>query len=211
MLASITDPESEHFAAATRHEQAQALDHVAMLELHEWLIRMRFRLFGGLRPWDQQDALAETFIRTLEFAHKMRKPSALYGACFTIGLRVRAQRVAEYIRERCSPPGVVPLVPWPPERRLFEKDRRTGAFLAIRSLPASDQEILLRFLFKEQTPEQIKFEMHLTETQFRLRKNRAISRVRLRANAILANVRMSRYRGNGAALPVYSFQKGAIA
>jgi DNA-directed RNA polymerase specialized sigma24 family protein len=212
MLASITDPESEHFATATRHEQAQALDNVAMLELHEWLSRMRFRLFGGLRPWDQQDALAETFIRTLEFAHKMRKPSALYGACFTIGLRVRAQLVAEYIRERGSPPGVLPLVPWhPEERRLSELDRREGMLLAIRSLRASDQELLLRFYFKEQTPEQIQFEMQLTATQFRLRKNRAINRVRLRTSAILEDVRISRYSGNGAALPIYSFQKGAIA
>jgi DNA-directed RNA polymerase specialized sigma24 family protein len=210
MLASTTDPESEHFATATRHEQAQALDNVAMLELHEWLSRMRFRLFGGLRPWDQQDALAETFIRTLEFAHKMRKPSALYGACFTIGLRVRAQRVAEYIRERCSPPWVVPLVPWHPERRLFERDLRTGALLAIRSLRASDQEILLRFYFKEQTPEQIQFEMQLTATQFRLRKSRAISRARLRTSAILQDVRISRYSGNGTGLPVYSFQKGPL-
>jgi DNA-directed RNA polymerase specialized sigma24 family protein len=211
MLDSITDPESEHFATATRHEQAQALDNIAMLELHEWLNRMRFRLFGGLRPWDQQDAVEETFIRTLEFAHKIRNPGALYGACHTIGLRVRAQRVAEYIRERCSPPGVVPLVPWHPERRLFERDRRKGMLLAIRSRRASDQEILLRFYFKDQTPEQIQFEMQLTATQFRLRKNRAIRRVRLRTSAILEDVRISRYSGNGTALPVYSFQKEAIA
>lgn len=50
LVASITDPESEHFASATRREQVQALDNVAMLELHEWLNHMRFRLFGDLRP-----------------------------------------------------------------------------------------------------------------------------------------------------------------
>jgi len=206
LVASITDPESEHFATATRHEQAQALDNVAMLKLHEWLNHMRFRLFGGLRPWDQQDALAETFIRTLEFVHKVRDPGALYGACFTIGLRVRAQRVTEYIQERCRPPGVVPLVPWHPERRLFERDRRNGMLLAIRSLRASDQEILLRFYFKEQTPEQIQFEMQLTATQFRMRKNRAINRVRLRASAILADVKDQPRSGNGAK-PDYFVQR----
>jgi hypothetical protein len=31
---------------ATRREQVQALDNVAMLELDEWLNHMRFRLFG---------------------------------------------------------------------------------------------------------------------------------------------------------------------
>jgi hypothetical protein len=90
LVASITDPESEHFAGATRREQVQSFDKVAMLKLHEWLNHMRFRLFGDLRPWDQQDAVEETFIRTLEFAYKMRNPGALYGACFTMGLRVRA-------------------------------------------------------------------------------------------------------------------------
>jgi len=187
------------------------LDSAAMLDLHKWLSRRRFKLFGDLRPWDQQDAVEETFIRTLEFAGKMRDPGLLRTACFTIGLRVRAQRVAEYVRERRrAAPGIVPLVPWHPERRLFERDRRTGTLLAIRSLGASDREILLRFYFKEQTPDQIQLEMQLTATQFRLRKTRAISRVRLRARAILADVRISRYSGNSAVLPAYSFP-GAIA
>ena len=50
LVASITDPVSEHFAGATRREQIQALDNVAVLELHEWLNHMRFRLFGDLGP-----------------------------------------------------------------------------------------------------------------------------------------------------------------
>jgi len=179
--------------------QSLALDSAAMLDLHQWLNRQRFRLFGGLRSSDQQDAVADTFIRTLEFADKMRDPSALYGACFSIGLRVRAQRVTEYVRERRhAAPGVVPLVPWHPERRLFEKDRRTGAMLAIRGLRARDREILLRFYFKGQTPEEIQLEMQLTATQFRVRKSRAITRARLHASAILADVRISRYGGNNA-------------
>jgi DNA-directed RNA polymerase specialized sigma24 family protein len=161
-----------------------------MLDMHEWLRRRRFRLFGNPRPWDQQDALQETFIRTLECADKIRDPGAIYAACFTIGLCVRAH---EYIQERCSaPPGVVPLVPWHPERNQFERDRHKGALLAIRSLQASDQEILLRFYFNGQTPEQIQVDMQLTATQFRLRKSRAIGRARLRASAILAHVRISR-------------------
>jgi DNA-directed RNA polymerase specialized sigma24 family protein len=187
------------------------LDGAAMLDLHEWLSRWRVRLFGDLRPWDQQDALQETFIRTLEFADKMRDPGALQGACFKIGLRVRAQCVTEYIRERSrAAPGVVPLVRWHPERHLLEGDRRTGALLAIGSLRASDREILLRFYFKGQTREQIQLEMQLTATQFRLRKTRAISRARLRARAILADVGDQQRSANRAGLPVQSFQR-AIA
>ncbi len=176
-----------------------ALDSSAMLDLHEWLNRQRFRLFGDLRSWDQQDAVAETFIRTLEFADRMRDSGALYGACFSIGLRVRAQHVTEYIRERRhAAPGVVPLVPWHPERHLFERVRRTSALLAIGGLRASDQEILFRFYFKGQTQEEIQLEMQLTATQFRVRKSRAISQARLRARAMLADVRISRYGGNNA-------------
>jgi DNA-directed RNA polymerase specialized sigma24 family protein len=187
-------PVAGTFPDATAH--TPGLDSAAMLDLHEWLNHRRFRLFGDLRSWDQQDALEDTYIRTLEFADKMRDPSALYGACFTIGLRVRAERITEYIRERCSAaPGVERLASWDPERRLFERHRRTGALLAIRSLRPSDQEILLRFYFKEQSQEQIQLEMQLTATQFRLRKNRAITRARLRACAILAHVRISRTTG----------------
>jgi DNA-directed RNA polymerase specialized sigma24 family protein len=181
--------------------QSLTLDSSAVMDLYEWLNRRRFSLFGDLRRWDQQDAIQEAFIRTLDFAGRMLDHGAIYGACYTIALRVRAQRIAdiaEYIQERCSPPGVVPLVQWHPECRLFERDRRTGTLLAIRSLPVTDQEILLRFYFKEQTPKQIQLEMHLTATQFRLRKSRAISRVRLRASAILADVRSRTRSGNGA-------------
>jgi DNA-directed RNA polymerase specialized sigma24 family protein len=191
--------------------QPPALDSAAILDLHAWLNRHKFRLFGDLRPWDQQDAVEETFIRALEFAGRIRDPRALHGACFTIGLRVRAKRVSEYIQERRSTPGVVPLVRWNPERHLFERSRRTSAMLAICSLQASDQQILLRFYFKEQTAEQIQVEMHLTETQFRLRKSRAIGRARLRASAILAEVQISKYSGNGAGLPDYFFQIESIA
>ena len=191
--------------------QPLALDSAAMLDLHEWLNRRRFRLFGDLRSSDRQDALEETFIRTVEFADKMRDPSALYGACFAIGLRVRAQRVAEYVRERRNAaPGVVPLVPWHPERHLFERYRRTSALLAIRSLGASDQEILFRFYFKGQTQEEIQLEMRLTATQFRLRKSRAISRARLHTRAMLADVRTSRNSRNSGELPVCSFQRAIV-
>lgn len=190
--------------------QSTALDSASMLDPHAWLNRRRFRLFGDLRPWDQQDAIEETYMRTLEFANQIRDPGALYGACFTIGMRVRAQCIAEYVRERCGAPGVVPLVPWHPERHLFKRDRDTSALLAIRTLPASDQELLQRFYFKEQTPEQIQLEMHLTATQFRLRKSRAIGRARLRACTMLADVQGQPRSGNGAALPVH-FSQRAIA
>jgi DNA-directed RNA polymerase specialized sigma24 family protein len=208
-----TELEAVPVCGSVPHNTAHspALDSAAMLDLHKWLNRKRFRLFGDLRSSDQDDAVAETFLRTLEFADRMRNPGALYGACFAIGLRVRAKRVTEYIRERRhAPPGVMPLVPWHPERRLFEKYRRTGALLAIRALRALDREILLRFYFEGQTQEEIQLEMQLSATQFRVRKNRAITRARLHARAILADVRISRYSKDAAEMHAYSFHR-AIA
>ena len=62
LVASITDPESEHSDVATRREQVQALDNVAMLELHEWLSHMRFRLFGRSAAVGPTGRVEETFI-----------------------------------------------------------------------------------------------------------------------------------------------------
>src|SRR5690348_2511601 len=187
LVPSIADRESKHFRETPHLRQPQALDNAAMLNLHAWLNQRRFWLFGGLWPCDQKDAVAETFVRTLEFADKMRDPGALYGACVTIGLRIRARRMREYINENLvTSRSADPAHSWHPERHLFERQRRKSALLAIRTLSAPDREIIRRFYFDEQPREQIQDEMHLTHTQFRLRKSRAISRAGLLARAMLA-------------------------
>lgn len=188
LVPSIADRESKHLREIPHRRQAQALDHAAMLELHEWLERRRFWLFGGLWPCDQKDAVAETFVRTVEFAEKMRDPGALYGACVTIGLRIRARRMREYINENLDKSLRADRAhSWHPERHLVERERRRSVLAAIRSLPAPDREIIRRFYLEEQTREQIQDEMQLTHTQFRLRKSRAVSRVGLLARAMLAS------------------------
>lgn len=161
--------------------QRMPLDDAAMLELHEWLNRWRFRLFGRLRPCDRQDAIEETFVRTLEFAPKMRNPDALRSASLTIGLRIRAKRIEEYIHEReRNRPHMEPVVSWNPERHLYERSRRKRALAAISGLRSEERELLQRFYFEGQSPEQIRDEMQLTETQFRLRKSRAIKKAGFR-------------------------------
>lgn len=163
------------------------LDGAAMLALHEWLSRRRFGLFGGLRECDRQDAIEETFVQTLEFAPKMRDPEALRGACHTIGLRIRAKRIEQYIHERQGDrPYAEPVVSWDPERHLHERGRRKRAFAAIRGLPSQEREILQRFYFEGQSAEKIRDEMQLTETQFRLRKSRAIKKAGSRARPMTA-------------------------
>lgn len=171
-----------HEASLDGATHSRSLDKVAMIELHEWLTRRRYGLFGTLRFCDQQDALQETFLLTIEFAEKMRDLRALHRACFTIGLRVRARRISEYVHER-RVAVVDPSVSWNPENHLFEKNRRKRVLMAIHKLHGPDREILQRFYFEEQTQEQIRREMQLTETQFRLRKSRAIDRAGVHAQA----------------------------
>ena len=157
------------------------LDDLAMLELHEWLNRWRFRLFGVLRPCDLQDAIEDTFLQTLEFAPKMRDRNALRSASITIGLRIRAKRIQEYIRERQGgQPNVEPAASWSPERHLHERFRKKRALAAIRGLRSREREILQRFYFDGQSAKQIRDEMQLTETQFRLQKSRALYKAALR-------------------------------
>lgn len=161
--------------------QSMPLDAAAALELHDWLSRYRFRLFGGLRQSDQQDAIEETFVQTLEFAPKMRNPDALRSACLTIGQRIRMKRIGEYIHERqCERSQAEGTVSWNPEQHLHERSRRKRAFVAISRLRPQEREILQRFYFQDQSAEQIRNEMQLTDTQFRLKKSRAVQKAAAR-------------------------------
>jgi DNA-directed RNA polymerase specialized sigma24 family protein len=176
---------------------APTLDDAATLELYEWLSHRRFALFGDLQPGDRDDALHETLVQTLEFADKLRDPGALHGASYTIGLRVRSRRIREYVRERqrasCS---MDVALSWHPEHHLIQRDRRESVLVAIRALRTPDREIIQRFYFDEQTKEQIRGEMQLTDTQFRLRKTRALSQTAQRARAMVAG-RTSRFDSSG--------------
>jgi RNA polymerase sigma factor (sigma-70 family) len=71
-----------------------------------------------------------------------------------------------------------PHAPWSqsPEARLARREARERLERALRRLRPRDREILERFYLREQHPAQICGEMHITGTQFRLFKSRAIAR-----------------------------------
>ena len=205
VMEGLTEPEPRVSAVACQHTGERAtssevgpqpcgtrssavlpasLDHDAMLGLYEWLNRRRGSLFGTLRECDQQDAVEETFLQTIAFAPKMRNPSGLRSACLTIGLRVRAKRIQDYIHERMGAAAVDPIVLWSPEKHLHERRRRQRAFTAIKQLRPHEREIIRRFYFEEQSADQIRIEMQLTDTQFRLGKARAIKKAAARTQPI---------------------------
>lgn len=63
-----------------------------------------------------------------------------------------------------------------PEVSLRHREKKECLRAALSGLSHRDREILERFYFKEQPPEQICGEMQLTGTQFRLYKSRAIAK-----------------------------------
>jgi RNA polymerase sigma factor (sigma-70 family) len=63
-----------------------------------------------------------------------------------------------------------------PDVRLDRNERSEHARNVLRRLSVRDREILQRFYFDEQPRQQICGEMHLSDTQFRLFKSRAIAR-----------------------------------
>jgi len=176
-----TPGESKHPPATGHRDRSTALDDTTVLQLYDWLNRRQARLFGTLRQCDRQDAVDETFVQALGFAPKLRNPVALRSASLTIALRIRARLIYAYIHERSGDRPVEPVVSWHPEKHLYEKSRRKRAFAAIAGLRSHEREILRRFYFDEEKSEQIRAELQLTETQFRLRKTRAIKKAGSRA------------------------------
>jgi len=178
----LCTPAESRDPIATKHRnRSEALDDTAVLELYDWLNRRQAWLFGTLRQCDRQDAVAETFVQTRGFAPKLRNPVALRSASLTIAFRIRARLICAYIHERSGDRPVDLAVSWRREKHLYEKSRRKRAFTAIASLRSHEREILRRFYFDEEKPEQIRAELQLTETQFRLRKTRAIKKAGSRA------------------------------
>src|SRR5579872_2226231 len=161
--------------------RSSALGEAAVIELYEWLNKRRSRLFGDLRECDRQDAIEETFVQTLAFIPKLRNPDALRSACLTIGMRIRSRHISVYCHEYRGHRQVETVVSWNPEGHLYEGLRRKRAFASIDRLRPYEREILRRFYFYEQSAEQICAELQLTETQFRLKKSRAIKKAGLRA------------------------------
>lgn len=70
-----------------------------------------------------------------------------------------------------------------PEERAARSEQRRRLDVVLASLRSRDREILVRFYFQEQHAGQICAEMHLTPTQFRLYKSRALARCARRAAA----------------------------
>ncbi|MGH9559422.1 MAG: RNA polymerase sigma factor [Bryobacteraceae bacterium] len=139
----------------------------------------------GLRrmvePQAVEDRVQEILVIVLEAikSGELRDPRRLMGFVGTVAHRRAIAHVREAVSRRrrfveeadCPAP-----VDQSPEARFARREQAERTAAVLRKLCARDREILERFYFQEETPDQICREMHLTGTQFRLYKSRAIAK-----------------------------------
>jgi RNA polymerase sigma-70 factor, ECF subfamily len=144
---------------------------------------VRGNLAHSVETQSVQDRLHEILVIVLEAIQRgeLREPERLMGFVKTVARRRVAAhiRVAALQRRRfVTVEHVEPLAPaeQDPERCAVRGEQLDRVRKVLRKLGKRDREILERFYFKEQLPDQICGEMKLTGTQFRLFKSRAIAR-----------------------------------
>jgi RNA polymerase sigma-70 factor (ECF subfamily) len=129
-----------------------------------------------------EDAIHEVFVIVLQAVQEgeLRDPARLMGFVRIVAQRraVAHLRAAIFRRRRFQTELVEPRAPRSdsPDNQVEEQDRSMRANRLLRRLNLRDREILDRFYILEQPLDQICTEMHLTLTQFRLFKSRALGR-----------------------------------
>ena len=141
---------------------------------------LRARLSRVVGPDDVDDSLQEVVVIVLAAIRreKVRDPERLAGFVGTIARRrmVAHLRSRMFRRRFVGELDMVASRDQSPEESVVRQERVELLARVLRRLSARDREILERFYFREQNPEQICSEMRLTGTQFRLFKSRALAR-----------------------------------
>ena len=143
---------------------------------------VRFYLAHHMRTEDVEDKVQDTFLAVVNAIRdgRLREPGRMAGFVRTILERQLAGYFTETSRRLgLSGEDVSQLQPQErlnPEQEAMRAERRRFARRILRGLPEVDREILMRFYLEGHTAEQICAHLGVSETQFRLRKNRAKER-----------------------------------
>jgi RNA polymerase sigma factor (sigma-70 family) len=113
--------------------------------------------------------------------NQLQDPARLPGYLHTSARRQMAAYIGEAVHNRAESTDLVSAESVhdsgaTPEQAAIEGQQREMARRLLASLPAIDRQILLRFYYQGQKPQEICRDLRLTETQFRLRKSRAKKR-----------------------------------
>lgn len=164
--------------------RVQMGDASGMLDLYECLLSgLRPYLARQLRPQDYRDKIHNIFVDVVVAIQRgqLREPERLMGFARTVARR----KVSLYIETAASnrrnqvelgslfglaSPGATP------EQEMVSQEQRELVRLTLTRLSEREAEILSRFYLQEQTELQIRSEMDLTHTQYRLLKWRSKAR-----------------------------------
>ena len=166
-------------------------DPAAMEALYSTLIQGVRQMLHRQLPRDAEDRAHNVFLITVDAINsgRIRDPERLAGFVRTVGRRqaVDGIRRLKQQRQAVDLDGPVPIVDERvcPEKRLIEKQKWACLDFAFQSLGSRDREILERSYLKDESRERICEEMGLTETQFRLLKNRAKNRLGLLGRRVM--------------------------
>jgi RNA polymerase sigma factor (sigma-70 family) len=146
----------------------------------------RYYLASVLEAQDINDKIHDTFLATLQAIRRrgLEQPDRLRAFIVTIAHRQFAAHVARAVRERrlfSEGTGSEMFRPDPAqnaEQRLIASEKQRIARQALQTLGQRDGELLARFYILEQSPDEIRSAMKLSEAQFRCFKSRACQRLR---------------------------------
>jgi RNA polymerase sigma factor (sigma-70 family) len=144
----------------------------------------RAQLFQSVEAQAVEDHVQEVMIIVLAALRRgeLRNPESLMGFVRTVTRRQVTMHIRSAIVRRrrlvSVELAVTPTAPSheSPEARLSQQQRISAVGIVLERLCPRDKEILIRFYYEEQDCRQICLEMHLTSTQFRLYKSRALAK-----------------------------------
>jgi len=144
----------------------------------------RLFLQRRLGTQDVEDLVHDMFVIVVETIRRgdLREPERLMGFVRTVLQRQMSLRISRMIHKREtsinleSAADLTAAEPTP-EQRAAAHQNAAIMKQVLRKMSDRDREVLTRFYVREQSPERIRMEMSLTETQFNLLKSRAKARL----------------------------------
>ena len=181
ILNSQADPSADWAGLVDRIRDGDA---TGVESLYAWLnCGVRAGLYRRLGTQPVEDRLHEILVVVLEAIRSgdLRDPERLGAFVSTVARRSVAAEIRVAINRRrrmvdsatctASTPAS-----WSPEARAAEREQSDSILSMLRNLKPRDCELLTRFYLKEETPVEICQGMHISPTQFRLWKSRAIAK-----------------------------------
>jgi len=133
---------------------------------------------------DVDDLVHDMFVIVVETIRRgdLREPERLMGFVRTVLHRQMSLGISRMIHKRETSLNLESAVDLTaaeptPEQRAVARQKAAIMKRVLRKMSAREREVLTRFYLREESPERIRVEMKLTETQFSLLKSRAKARL----------------------------------